>query len=244
MSLLEIYIPAYDRPAELKRLLASIPHHRDGLTVTVADDSGTRRYESICGVGEAVSYRPRRYNLGRDANLLIAAAECTARWLWVIGDDDWLLPGGLDTVLDEIEKNRADRIITYTEAADFRIPPEVRNVAMSDFNMIEEFRDDPSILIATTLCSANVFRTSELDVAAGLANMDSYYAYAWASLGARRWVILDKPTIGVGTEHANTVPNAIDRWQDYLDGLCAEAGVPSIPARNAVDWNFVSVEAP
>lgn len=240
MSLLEIYIPAYDRPEELDRLLKSIPPI-EGVTVTVADDSGTSRHESTAA-GYGSSYVPRRYNMGRDANLLIAVAETKAEWLWVIGDDDWLLPGGLEAVLNEIGKDRADRIITYSEAADARIAADIRDIAWSDAEAITKLRADPTLLIAATLCSANVFRTSTLDLAEGMRHMDTYYPYAYASLSASRWVILPYSTIGVGTKHAVGVPDVLQIWQDYLDAMCAEAGVPQIPVRDAARWNFVSVE--
>lgn len=238
MSLLEIYIPAYDRPDELERLVSSLPP-TDGVTVTIADDSGERRFEHV-SVGMGTSYRPRRYNLGRDANVLVAVAECRAEWLWVMGDDDWLLSNALDTVLAEIARDRADRIITFSEAAHSRIA--LAGQALSDTEAIEALRHDPSVLIAATLCSANVFRTSTLDAAGGLRHMDTYYAYAYASLGAHRWAFLDQPTIGVGTDHCQSVPDVGRVWQDYLDSLCLAAGVAPISVRDAAQWNFVSVE--
>jgi glycosyltransferase involved in cell wall biosynthesis len=241
MSLLTIYVPTFDRPNELDRLLASIPYS-EGVTVIVADDSGTRRFENTA-VGQGVSYVSRAYNQGRDVNLLMAVAECRSEWLWVIGDDDWLLEGALGAVLEEIARDRADRIITYSTASEHRIPTDLRGEVLRDAEVIDRLRPaDPSLLIATTLCSANVFRTSTLDLAEGARHFDTYYAYAWASLRSSRWVILDKPTIGVGTDHAQTIPNALEIWQDYLDGMCREAGVAPVSVQQAARWNFVSVE--
>jgi hypothetical protein len=237
LSFLTIYVPAFDRPAELERLLASIPYHED-VTVVVSDDSGERRFENVaCGLG--VSYEPRHYNLGRDMNLLRSVATCETPWLWVIGDDDWLLPGALDRVLDVIGKDDCDRIIGYSKAA---VPKINVTGTMDASDLIEVIRERPSLLIAATLCSANIFRTSVLDLQAGVAHVDTYYGYAWAGLGGHRWCVLDEPIIGVGVEHVQTIPNALAHWADYLDALCDTHGVDRIPVRSARGWNFTSVE--
>lgn len=238
-ALLTIYIAAYERPAELRRLLSSIPAH-DDVHIVVSDDSGERHLEQVA-VGMATSYSPRNYNLGRDMNLLRSVAVCETPWLWVMGDDDWLLPGALDRVLAAIRRDDTDRIIVYSQEAAWRIPFTGHGTAAS---MIETMRDDPSLLIAATLCSANIFRTETLDLAEGVRHLDTYYAYAWASIGCERWTILDDPAIGVGTEYANAIPDALWHWQNYLDGLCAHAGVASIPVRAANKWNFVMPGSP
>lgn len=234
MSLLTIYVPAFERPAELRRLLGSIPAH-DDVQVIVSDDSGERHLENVA-VGFASSYSPRNYNLGRDMNLLRSVAICETPWLWVMGDDDWLLPGALDQVLAAIRRDDTDRIIAYTPEAAFRIPFTGTATAGS---MIDALRDEPSLLIAATLCSANIFRTDTLDLAEGVRHLDTYYAYAWASVGCPRWTILDEPAIGVGVEYANTIPDTLYHWQNYLDGLCDHAGVSTLPVRSACRWNFV-----
>lgn len=231
MSLLTLYVAAFDRPAELERLLASIPLHPD-VDVVVSDDSGTGALGEVAGV----THDPRRYNIGRDANLLRAVAVCDSPWLWVMGDDDWLLPGALEIIVEECRRGRADRIILHPEGA----PMPVTGHSLASV-MIERLRPEPSLLIAATLCSANVFRTSTLRLSEGMRHFDSYYAYAWAGIHQRWWTILDTPTIGVGVEHANTVPDVQDRWADYLQGLCAAARVAPIPVEDALGWNFVSV---
>lgn len=236
MNLLTIYVPTFDRPDDLERCLASIPAHED-VTVVVSDDSGERAFEQVA-VGMGVTYSPRNYNVGRDANLLRSVAICETPWLWVMGDDDWLLPGALDQVLDVIGKDDCDRIIGYSREAADRVA--WTGTADAD-QVIEELRGEPSLLIAATLISANVFRLDSLDLAEGVRRFDTYYAYAWASVRCKRWTILDEPIIGVGTEHANSVPGARDRWREYLDVLCDTNGVPRIPLRDATHWNFVTV---
>jgi len=236
MSLLTIYVAAFERRDELVRLLSSIPPHED-VKVVVSDDSGESRFEHVaCGSG--VSYEPRNYNLGRDMNLLRSVATCDTPWLWVMGEDDWLLPGALDRVLDVIGKDDCDRIIGWSPEAREKIP---LTGTMDAPDMIEALRERPSLLIAATLCSANIFRTSTLNLRDGVAHLDTYYGYAYASLRCARWTILDEPIIGVGVEHVQTIPNAIEHWRDYLDALCTFNGVRPIPIGRARGWNFTSV---
>ena len=45
-------------------------------------------------------------NIGGDGNILTAMQKAKGRFVWVVGDDDLILPGVIKNVLDIIEKNK------------------------------------------------------------------------------------------------------------------------------------------
>lgn len=237
--LISVYVPAYNRPKTLDRLLASIDYR--AAKVIVSDDSGTGSLAPVA-VKYPVDYQPQRYNIGRDANVLRALAVCDTEYLWVVGDDDWLLPGALDVVLRWIGEEAPDRLILHSEAAAPVMP--LSGVVGTAPMLIDAIRSDPSLLIASTLCTANVYRTATLDIAEGLRHMDSWYSYSWATQGCKTWAIPAEPTIGVGVDNAYTIDNAPRFWQEYLDGLTTANGVAPIPVNDARRWNFASVATP
>lgn len=229
---LTIYVPAYRRPHTLARLLDSIPQHPD-VRVVVSDDDAD-------GPGIVVrpgcEYEQRSYRIGRDANVLRALAVCDSEWLWVIGDDDWLLPGALDEVLTRLDED-TDRLILWTREA----APYISARGMHGLDTEIIGKVDPALLIATTCCTANVYRMDTLDLAEGMRHYDTEYSYAFSTLGARRWQIASEPLIGVGTEPSPPIPKLIEYLDAYLSALCDTAGVARIGIREALHWNFVSL---
>jgi len=238
MADLTVYVPAYERPHTLQRLLASIAW-RPEVTVIVSDDSPDGTARIPCEEFPDVDYSQRNYRLDRDANVLRALAVCETEWLWVIGDDDWVLPGAFDVILPELD-GQADRLILFSEPADGLISEWVRGKVFSDGQFIDAVRDDPSLLIAATLCTSNIYRMSTLDLAEGVRHFDTYYSYAWSTLGAKWWKVLDQPLIGVGTERGPRIVDWTRHWQDLLDGYTTRAGVAPIPVADASKWNFAS----
>lgn len=239
MADLTVYIPAYERPRTLARLLASIPDIPE-VKVVVSDDSpdGTARFP--CEEFPAVEYTQRNYRLGRDANVLRGVAVCDTPWVCVAGDDDWFLPDAFDVILPELA-GQADRLILYSEPTETVIPYQVRGgKVLPDSQFIDAIRDDPSLLIATTLCTSNIYRTSTLDLAEGVRHFDTYYSYSWSTLNAKWWKVIDRPLIGVGTEQGPRISGWVRHWQDLLDGYTAKAGVAPIPVADASKWNFAS----
>jgi hypothetical protein len=73
-------------------------------------------------LGDACEYSRRATNIGGDANILRGATAGTGEYVWVVGDDDVLLPGAIAETLRMIDADRPDRIIHFTPEAAGLVP--------------------------------------------------------------------------------------------------------------------------
>lgn len=223
-----VYVPTCDRP-ELWALLESLcPQLTDDVRVVVSDNSPSRFGEPICEQFP-VEYSHRHYNIGGDPNVLRGLTE-PSDYVWIVGDDDPLLPDAVQNVLEAIE-DRPDRIVLTT--------PEVPLAPFS--GSIQDWvagMADKSILIAATLITANVYRNACLDVEVGLRKLDTHYPVSWAALGCQTVATIPEPAFLVGCEHGQPMPEARRVWREYLDAFAWTYDLPPIPFRDCLRWNF------
>lgn len=110
MPTISICIPTYKRAAMLAELLDSIIAQglEDEIEVVVSDDASPDHT-----VAMAESYRDKiknftllaqPKNLGLDGNFLAVVAAAKGDYIWLMGDDDRLEPGGLARVLQAIQR--------------------------------------------------------------------------------------------------------------------------------------------
>lgn len=232
---LTIYIPTA-RPT-VARLLDSLKEQLSPEVELVVSDNTGNALPAVVGIG-GVDYQQRRFNIGGDANILLGAVSGTAPWVWVIGDDDVLVPGAVGGVLGALAAHDPDRLICWDDAA----PVPCKGFVGPLGELLTRLRPEPSLLRAATLITANVWRRDCLDVKLGLRQLDTRYSLPWAGIGASRYVVADSPAFICGTEPSYDPINPYlgREWQDYLDGLCAQVGAAPIPLADAVAWEFQS----
>ena len=120
MTRLVVYIPTYNRLESLKTCLSSIASQiQDGVQVYVSNNAstdGTTEYlDGLDYPWITVYHQPK--NLGGAYNQLSGwFVPVETDYIWVIGDDDYLLPNALETLLDAIEKHPVDFIFCNTQA--------------------------------------------------------------------------------------------------------------------------------
>jgi len=105
---LSICIPTYERPDLLARALASVIGGSEGIAeeieIIVSDDSRSEESSMLCErvfgtwVGRA-RYVQNRPGLGMVANFNRCVAEATGRYILILHDDDYLLRGGLRSIV-------------------------------------------------------------------------------------------------------------------------------------------------
>jgi glycosyltransferase involved in cell wall biosynthesis len=238
--ILTIYIPTYQR-AEVATLLKSIAEQWcDGIEVVVSDNDpdGSAEVAADTILGDACEYSQRATNIGGDANILRGASAGTGDYVWIVGDDDVLLPGAIAETLRMIAEDEPDRIIHYTpEAA--RLVPRGHTGTMG--TLIDSLGDDASLLIASTLISANVYRRASLDTQLGHEKIDTYYGHVYAGLGAQRVRVADEPLILCGADHVGHIDNYLQIYDDLLTAIAERADRPPIPLPTAMVWNFVNL---
>lgn len=91
--LISICIPAYERPALLKRLLDSIAKQvfKD-FEVIITDDSSSRDNEELLFSTPykfSIHYQKNSRSLGTPANWLEGIQHATGQWIKIMHDDDW-----------------------------------------------------------------------------------------------------------------------------------------------------------
>ncbi len=237
---LTIYLPTYQR-ATLPALLASLaPQLTAAVEVVISDNDPAASAmpavrAALSGAPCRVRYEARHVNTGGEANLLRGWESGTAPWVWMIGDDDEVLPGAVADVLAAIEHDDVDRLILLTREA----PSGAAGMIGTPADLEQA---QPGLTIAATLISANVVRRSSLDLAAGRAHVGTMYGWAWAMTGCRRVKVLASPAIKVGADHAGDFLAQAGYhgdigavWRDLVDGF----GVT--PGPDAFSWNFASV---
>lgn len=119
--LLTIAIPTYNRSAFLELCLKRIREELCGLsaerrklvTIVVSNNASTDDTTEVisrnrcveAGKFEVVS---NRENIGGEGNVAQCYTSATTPYVWVLGDDDVILPGGLPMVLDVLAKQDLD----------------------------------------------------------------------------------------------------------------------------------------
>jgi abequosyltransferase len=110
-KLLTIAIPTYNR-AEflelcLRELAKQFPAHRDDVEILVSDNHSIdttplviERYQSS---GTVITYIRNNKNIGADPNIAQCFNRASGKYVLILGDDDLLLPGTLDTLISRIK---------------------------------------------------------------------------------------------------------------------------------------------
>ena len=106
MKTIGICIPTYRRPEFLARCLASIGEQTANLAVEVfvADDSCSDVNASVIEAARARLPRLRYYrndrNLGINENIRHVVELADTDYVWLVGEDDYFLPGALAKVCE------------------------------------------------------------------------------------------------------------------------------------------------
>lgn len=237
---LTIYVPTYNRP-EVADLLASLAPQLTADVEVIVSDDGPHKFGEAPTLELAktapcqVTYMHNPDRLGGPANLERGLTAGSGAWLWMISDDDVVLPGALAGILQAIEHDDIDRLVLLTPTAPTRAAGMV--TTPQGLEALE-----PGITIATTLITANVLRRSALDIETSQSKRETMYGVAWSYPTCKRVKVHASPAFEVGTKHvgefvAATAPDAdiASIWLDLLQN-----GYDIIPNDDTVRWNYVS----
>jgi glycosyltransferase involved in cell wall biosynthesis len=107
--LLSICITTYNRSAwlavTLARVLQLTRSYRDVVEVVVCDNASTDSTPDVvkrCATRDEVRYHRNTENVGMLGNLPITASLARGRFVWLLGDDDVLVEGVIEDVLEGI----------------------------------------------------------------------------------------------------------------------------------------------
>jgi hypothetical protein len=237
---LTIYVPAYRRP-EVAGLLASLaPQLTAECEVIVSDDdpgalAAAAVRDELAGAPCRVEYRHNTVRLGGPDNLHAGLTAGTGDWVWMLSDDDVVLPDAVANILQVVATHDIDRVILLTPDS----PSGAAGVTGSAAEIAER---DPGLLIAATLITANVLRRSTLDLDLAAKKKGTLYGVAWSYAGCKRIKVMASPAFKVGVDHVGEFVAATDPsvnipqvWAELLTD-----GYGVAPSESSYAWNFVS----
>ena len=164
--LLTIAIPTYNRGACLADLLDVLAPQLVGearvellISDNASPDETPRVIESFRKKGIAVTNNRNEVNIGADANFHRCLEMAKGEYVWLVGDDDIIVPGGLEQVLARLATRRYDLINIPAREFHGRFEP----LPERGFSrQIKEFRDarDFALYVSTglTFISGMIFR--------------------------------------------------------------------------------------
>jgi abequosyltransferase len=140
MAVLSICIPTYNRSQCLSELLDSIiAQNVPDIEVVVSDDASPDNTVSVVqdylGKMPNLKFLPQPHNLGLDRNFTAVTAAASGDYIWLMGDDDRLEPGGAQRVLDALARwpgvtgltlGVIDYDVTMTHVTGVRATPETQ----------------------------------------------------------------------------------------------------------------------
>lgn len=183
----------------LDSLLQSIePQLTDDVEVFISINKSQTKYT----LPDWVKHRETRINIGGDANIITGPTLVTGEYVWVIGDDEQMQEGAIQTCLDAI-KEKPGLIIHPDGLFDIKLPYgstyENYTWFIKNLSSVNNLR----LVVAHTLISSNTFLRSAYDPVIALQKIDSRYGFHYGMLNNLFDMpikIADKPTMIYGKE--------------------------------------------
>jgi glycosyltransferase involved in cell wall biosynthesis len=151
---LTVAIPTYNRAAKLRSQLASIAAQlTDEVQCCVFDNASTDETPQIVEdiKDPRISYFHAAYNAGVVGNILRCFEHCSTEWLWILSDDDPIVPRAIEQLLSQIKNSPFDFIHTSTHLCSYRT-----DIVVSDPRVLLEWSTLPSLVWVST----GIYRTS------------------------------------------------------------------------------------
>lgn len=114
LPLLTIAIPTYNRAAFLEKGLSLLREQSssigDSIEILVSDnnspDSTSEVVEKAINAGLPVRYIRNDTNIGADRNVVQCFEKAQGHFVWIIGDDDYIVPGVLPLIYESLSNNQ------------------------------------------------------------------------------------------------------------------------------------------
>lgn len=140
--LLSICIPTYNRALYLDESLANLdsqfannPELVEMVEVVISDNASIDQTAAVAQKYQN-KYKNFKYfrnneNLGADKNYINSVLKASGEYGWIIGDDDLIVKGGLDFVVDFLKKNK---ILMLTVNSRSYISKDDSNISLKQIN--------------------------------------------------------------------------------------------------------------
>ena len=168
-ALLTIAIPTYNRSLYLDQLLSELSEqctNRSSIAIIVSDNASTDNTEQVVERaierGLPLSYTKNSSNLGADGNILQCFELATGKYVWIIGDDDVLVPGCINKVMAYLESKEYDLIYVNSIAFEGIHKPNLtsKNERAEEIDDVHVFVKRVSVFL--TFISGNIINKNRI----------------------------------------------------------------------------------
>lgn len=254
--LLTIGIPTRNRSGYLRDLLQALETQiaqdrvtRDELEVLVSDNASTDEtpalVQDIARRVPHLQYSANAQNIGPQGNYHKLVHQAAGRYLWIIGDDDLLLPGALRHTLDQLRQDPDLSLLLHFETRyDPRLRRPQRFASYREY-LRECARVHPHALVEHTLTTSNIYRVAAFDRDFAKAHDGTDFPHMYGmGLGLKQAggaiYVSAHPAIRVRDQRASPVdglwPTDLERsWLAYLSWLRDLHEVPELRPEAAID---------
>ena len=220
--ILSICIPTYNRVKYLRELIPSLITelavvNRDAMQVelVISDNAatdGTGEYlRGLSGRGLRV-YRNSE-NIGASRNYLACIDHALGEYIWLFGDDELIVSGGIGGVLTLLTNVHPALLILQASGQD---ADGEKVVVYPDYGTCvhEEMKGNPAFALSHTLITANVFRKEVFDPKKALAMLYTEYSQMYGLMSGLKIGGRIAFMAGVFSVRAQRAP--FERWPTAL----------------------------
>ncbi len=216
MASITIAIPTYNRPEKLRRLVEQIvPQLTDEFQIIIIDNCSDIPVSDYIVYSEIpLQIHRNKINVGGNTNVMRCFEYTTTEWIWVLGDDDNLQDGDLNTVLTASQEHKTALAINFSSCSKFSPVRNSTHSAKGLHDLLEMIENFSHLL----WIPSNLFHISLLRDHIKLGNLFSYSHATQlvplllaASKGGE--VVLSSRTVMI---HGEPDPN--DSW-NYLTAM-------------------------
>lgn len=210
MPALSICIPTFNRSALLEEALTTLLNDisedfAHDIEVVISDNASTDNTQQICEKFcreySQINWVIKRQSssIGAD-NVQYVATLAHGRYIWILSDDDLILPGALKTLLDNI-KDDYDILITNHTSFDvdpaIQSPPhfkETSDVILKDKNEVIEYLCTMVTFLSVICFRADLVDTNAYKFAFG-SNLPQSYMFIDAIIKSRDQKLISTPIL-------------------------------------------------
>lgn len=177
---LTIAIPTYNRCCKLEECINRVMEYRSGLDVDIiisdnASTDDTQEFAArIIKENPEIRYYRNSENLGFDGNFLKCFERARGQYVWLLSDDDILLPGAIESILMGLEKEPV--CMHLNSSSVIKESPIVTGKPRFKIEGLKEYKDRnlfiEEIGIFCTFVSSLIFKT---DLVKEIDNKEKYF---------------------------------------------------------------------
>ncbi len=248
-------IPTWNRASDLERCVQSIApqvaQHAGRVEILIADNASTDTTPEL--IRDLQSRFPfvrqvrNAENVGPDHNYLVLFEHAAGDYVWLFGDDDYLAEGALQAVLQELDDQNPDLLLTNYRFCDVeRRPDAYQPPAHSRFGKNLRHLDLDALFSLRghwiSQISCEIYRRSALDLedlrrhAQGYRNWLQVYAVASVASRSRNISALSLDAVWARTDNSRTTLRVFYSFMpSAFTSILREVGAQDLTIRKVND---------